>query len=199
MSDLLRLPILLTMVRDTISDPKAGAEAILALNLPRAALWLAFALTIVLSMIMGELVMLIVGAPEDGPLTGQTAVVMGLLQGAILFVGVHAITHIGRLFGGTGSFDGALALVTWLQFIFLVLQALQLVTALIVPPMAAIVSLLAILLFFWLLSHFITVLHGFSSVGQVFLMTLLSFIGIIFTLSLVLTILGLGFQTGTPT
>ncbi|MBF9042040.1 hypothetical protein HKCCE4037_01770 [Rhodobacterales bacterium HKCCE4037] len=199
MSDMLRLPILLTMVRDTISDPKAGAEAILALNLPRAALWLAFALTIVLSMIMGELVMLIVGAPEDGPLTGQTAVVMGLLQGAILFVGVHAITHIGRLFGGTGSFDGALALVTWLQFIFLVLQALQLVTALIVPPMAAIVSLLAILLFFWLLSHFITVLHGFSSVGQVFLMTLLSFIGIIFTLSLVLTILGFGFQTGTPT
>ncbi len=199
MRDLLNLPYLLTLARQTVSDPRTGAEEILALNLPRAALWLAFALMVVLSMILGELVALVLGQPEEGPLTGQTPLVLGLMQGALLFLAVHAITHIGRIFGGTGSFDGALALVTWLQFIFLILQAIQLALALVVPPLAVVVSLLAIALFFWLLSHFITVLHGFASVGQVFLMTLLSFVGIIFTLSLVLTLLGLGLPTGTPT
>ncbi|MEJ6388548.1 Yip1 family protein [Gymnodinialimonas ulvae] len=195
MSDLLRLPVLMEMVRQTVSDPSEGAEAILRLGLPRAALWLAFSLMIVLSMILGILVMLALGPPEDGPLTGQSPVVLGLLQGAFLFLGVHAIVRIGHIFGGTGGFDGALALVTWLQFIFIVLQVVQLVFALVVPPLAGIVSLLAIALFFWLLSHFITVLHGFTSVGQVFLMTLLSFLGILFTLSLVLTLLGIGLPT----
>lgn len=196
MSDLLRLPVLLDMVRQTVSDPSAGAETILRLGLPRAALWLVFSLMIVLSMILGVLVMLVLGPPEDGPLTGQSPVVLGLLQGAFMFLGVHAITHIGRIFGGTGGFDGALALVSWLQFIFIALQVVQLALAVIAPPLAGIVSLLAIAMFFWLLSHFITVLHGFSSVGQVFLMTLLSFVGILFTLSLVLTVLGIGLPTG---
>ncbi len=196
MSDLLRLPVLLGMVRQTVSDPSGGAEAVLRLGLPRAALWLAFSLTIVLSMILGVLVTLVLGPPEEGPLTGQTPVVLGLLQGAFLFLGVHAITRIGQIFGGTGGFDGALVLVTWLQFIFIVLQVVQLALALVAPPLAGVVSLLAIAMFFWLLSHFITVLHGFTSVGQVFLMTLLSFVGILFTLSLVLSVLGLGLPTG---
>ena len=199
MNEMLNLPYLLSLVRQTISDPKTGAEHVLSLNLPRAALWLAFTLMIVLSMILGELVALVLGPPEDGPLTGQTPVILGLLQGALLFLAVHAITHIGRIFGGTGSFDGALALITWLQFIFIVVQVIQLALALVAPPLAAIVSLLALAGFFWLLSHFIAVLHGFASVGQVFLMTLLSFVGIIFTLSLVLTLLGLGLPTGSPT
>ncbi|MEX3015249.1 Yip1 family protein [Gymnodinialimonas hymeniacidonis] len=199
MTDLLRLPILLNMVRDTISDPRRGAEMVLALNLPRSALWLAFALTIVFSMILAVLVTFVLGTPEEGPLTGRTPVALGLLQGAFLFLAVHAVTHIGRIFGGTGSFEGALALITWLQFIFIVLQVLQLMVALIAPPLAAVISLLAIVLFFWLLSHFVTVLHGFTSVGQVFLMTLLSFMVILFTLSLVLSLLGLGLPTGTPT
>jgi hypothetical protein len=198
MSDLMRLPVLLGMVRETISDPSAGAEMVLSLNLPRAALWLAFALMMVLSMFMGELVMLVIGAPEEGPLTGQSPVVLGLLQGGFLFLGMFAITHIGRMFGGTGGFDGALALVTWLQFIFIVLQVVQLGVAVVAAPLAGIISLLAIALFFWLLSHFITVLHGFTSVGQVFFMTLLSFVGILFTLSLVLSVLGFGLPTETP-
>ncbi len=199
MSDLMRLPVLLGMVRQTISDPSAGAQTVLGLNLPRTALWLAFALMVVLSMMLGELVSLALGPPEDGPLTGQTPVVLGLMQGAFMFLGVHAVTHIGRMFGGTGGFDGALALITWLQFIFIVLQVVQLALALVAPPLAGIISLLAIALFFWLLSHFITVLHGFTSVGQVFFMTLLTFVGLLFTLSLILTVLGIGLPTGTPT
>ena len=49
-------------------------------------------------------------------------------------------------------------------------------------------------LFFWLLVNFIAVLHGFQSTGMVFVMTIVSFITIIFVLSIVLTILGVTFE-----
>lgn len=195
MSDLTDPRFLVRLAIDTVRDPKEGAAEVLRLAPQRGALWLAFSLMVVVSLIMGEIVGLLMEPPEAGPLTGQSPLALGLMQGAFLFLMVHAITHIGRLFGGTGDFDGALALVTWLQFVFFLVQLAQLVLLLFVPPLAAIVTVLAIGLFFWLLVNFIAVLHGFPSVGMVFFMTIASFIGILFTLSLVLSILGVTLET----
>ncbi len=196
MHEMLDLRFLVRHARATIMDPRAGAAEVLRLAPPRAALWLGFALMVVASLIMGELVGLLVGMPEEGPLTGQSAIALGLIQGAFLFVIVHAITQIGRLFGGTGEFDDALALITWLQFIFLLVQVVQLAAMVLVPPLAGLITIAALALFFWLLVNFIAVMHGFSSVGQVFLMTLVSFVALIFALSLVLAVLGITFDTG---
>jgi hypothetical protein len=196
MSELMDLRFLLGHARATITDPRAGAAEILRLMPPRPVLWMGFALMVVGSLFLGEIVTLIVGLPEDGPLTGQSPMALGLLQAAFLFLTVHAITYIGRLFGGTGGFDGALALMTWLQFIFLLVQVVQLVAMIVLPPLAGLITLVALGLFFWLLVNFIAELHGFTSVGQVFVMTLVSFVGLIFVLSLVLAILGITFETG---
>jgi hypothetical protein len=191
MSDLLEPRYLAQLVADSIRTPKEGAAEVLRVAPDRSALWTAFALMVVGSLFLGELVALIIAPPEAGPLTNQSSLVLGLMQGAFLFLTVHAITYIGRLCGGTGEFDGALALVTWLQFIFLIIQVAQLVLLIFAPVLAALVSLLAIGLFFWLLVHFITVLHGFESTGMVLVMTIVSFVSIVFALSIVLTILGL--------
>ncbi|HID67736.1 MAG TPA: hypothetical protein EYP31_05665 [Roseibacterium sp.] len=191
MSDLLDLRYLVRLAFATVRDPKAGAAEILRIAPARGALWLAFALMIVVSLIMGEVVALILGQPEAGPLAGQTSLTLGLMQGAFLFVMVHAITQIGRICGGTGDFDGSLALITWLQFVFFLVQLLQLALLLVAPPIAVIVTGLAIGLFFWMLVNFILVLHGFASLSMVFFMTFASFLGILFTLSLVLSVLGL--------
>jgi hypothetical protein len=150
----------------------------------------------VASLILGEIVALILPAPEAGPLSGQAPLALGLLQAMMLYLAAHAIAYIGRLFGGVGGFDGALALVTWLQFIFLLVQLVQLVLLIVLPPIAAVVTILAIGLFFWLLVNFIAELHGFTSVGMVFVMTLVSFVTILFVVSLVLGILGVTFDTG---
>jgi hypothetical protein len=197
MSQLLTMGNLLRMARDTVSNPREGAETVLALGLPRQALWLAFALVVVLSMFLGDLLYLLAGLPGDGALTGPLAgspIVAGLLQGAFLFLMAHAVTHIGRMFGGMGRFEEALALVVWLQFIFICVQVLQLVAVLVVPPMAAIITILAVGLFFWLLVNFIATLHGFTSLGMVFVMTILSGFTILFVLSLILTLLGVTFE-----
>ncbi|PWK62473.1 Yip1 family protein [Roseicyclus mahoneyensis] len=198
MTRLLSLVPLLRMARDTVSNPREGAETVLSLGVPRQAMWLAFALVIVLSMLLGDLLYLLAGLPQGGPLTGpmgSSAVVMGGLQAALLYMMAHAITQIGRLFGGTGRFEEALLLIVWLQFIFLCVQVVQLAALLLIPPVAGLITILALGLFLWLLVNFIATLHGFTSLGMVFVMTLLSGFAILVSLSLVLTMLGITFGT----
>lgn len=197
MTHLMNMGNLLRMARDTVSNPREGAETVLALGLPKQALWLAFALVVVLSMLLGDLLYLLADLPRDGAMTGPlgaSPLVMGLMQGAFLFLMAHAVTHVGRLFGGTGRFDEALALIVWLQFIFLCVQVLQLAAVLVIPPMAGLITMLAVGLFFWLLVNFIATLHGFTSLGMVLVMTILSGFTILFVLSLILTLLGVTFE-----
>jgi hypothetical protein len=197
MTHLMSMGNLLRMARDTVTNPREGAETVLALGLPRQALWLSFALVVVLSMMLGDILYLLAGMPDDGALTGPLAgspLAAGLLQGAFLFLMAHAITLIGRAFGGMGRFEEALTLVVWLQFIIICVQVVQLLAVLLVPPMAGLVTLLAIGLFFWLLVNFIASVHGFTSLGMVFVMTVLSGFTILFLLSLILTLLGVTFE-----
>lgn len=197
MTDILDLRFLLRLARDTVTDPKGGAEEVLRLAPGRDAVWLAFALTVVASLMIGEVVGLFIAQPEVGPLTGRSTLALGMIQAVFLVVIVFAITHVGRMFGGVSDFDGALALMTWLQFVFLLVQVVQFFAMVLVPPIAALIAILAIGLFFWLLVNFITVLHGFTSLGMVFVMTLLSFVSILFALSLVLALLGIATDLNT--
>lgn len=196
MSDLMQPGQLLRMARHTVSNPRDGAAVILKLHLPMRALWLAFGLVIVLSMFLGEAVALLMGPPDQAAMPPEmmvSPITMGVIQAAFLFLVAHGMARIGQLFGGSGDFQGALALIVWLQFIFLVVQVIQLAAMLVVPPVAGLITILAMGLFFWLLVNFIATLHGFSSLGLIFVMTILTAFGFVFVLSLVLMMLGLGF------
>jgi len=200
MTELMNIGQLLRMARDTVSNPRDGAATILRLGIPMQALWLAFGLVIVLSMLLGELVTVLMGAPDPSAMGGgammASPVTMGIIQGGFLFLVAHGMARIGQIFGGTGDFAGALALVVWLQFIFLVVQLFQLVALLIMPPLAGLITIVAMGLFFWLLVNFIATLHGFQSLGLIFVATILTALGFIFVMSLVLTVIGVSFGAG---
>ena len=183
MSDLMQPGQLLRMARHTVSNPRDGAAVILKLHLPMRALWLAFGLVIVLSMFLGEAVALLMGPPDQAAMPPEmmvSPITMGVIQAAFLFLVAHGMARIGHLFGGSGDFQGALALIVWLQFIFLVVQVIQLAAMLVVPPVAGLITILAMGLFFWLLVNFIATLHGFSSLGLIFVMTILTAFGFVF-------------------
>ena len=196
MTELIRLGSLLRLARDTIANPREGAETVLSFAPPRAALALMFALVVVLSILIGEIVVLVAPPTPDGPLTGTSTLAMGAVQAAFLYISIHAIHQIGRFFGGTGAFEEAALLVIWLQAIFLVVQVFQLIAVAIMPPLLGTITVLALVLFIWLLVNFIAVLHGFNSLGMVFVMTMLGGFAILFLLSLTLTLLGLVPQPG---
>jgi hypothetical protein len=200
MIQMLSLASLLRLVVATITNPREGATTVLSMAPPIRAMWLMFALVVTLTLFMGEVVSLMSPPPVEGPITDAYAspLLLGAVQGAMLCVMVFAINHIGRWFGGTGRFEEALLLVIWLQFIFVCLQVVQIVLMVLMPPLADLMMILAIGLFLWLLVNFIAVLHGFTSLGMVFVMTIVSGIGVVFAMSLVLAILGVGSDVAAP-
>ena len=191
LSEILTLSGLWRHTRDTIRAPQEAAQAILALNLPRNVLWLGLALVITLSTLLASAVLFMVPMPEAGAGVPMP-VVMGIVQAVFLVLVSLGIAVIGARFGGKGDFDGALALMVWLQAVFLVVQAFQIAAIAIgLSVLADIVSLASIPLFFWLMAQFVTVLHGFSSVWKTFWAIIMFLIAFAFLLSLVVTSFGL--------
>ena len=191
LSEILTLSGLWRHTRDTIRAPQEAAQAVLALNLPRNVLWLGLALVITLSTLLASAVLLMVPMPEAGAGVPMP-VVMGIVQAVFLVLVSLGIAVIGARFGGKGDFHGALALMVWLQAVFLVVQAFQIAAIAIgLSVLADIVSLASIPLFFWLMAQFVTVLHGFSSVWKTFWAIIMFLIAFAFLLSLVVTSFGL--------
>ncbi|NPD21067.1 YIP1 family protein [Alterinioella nitratireducens] len=190
MNGLLNPVVLLRLARQTISDPKGGAAFILGLRLPMPVLWQFFLLQLVLSAILKIIVFEVYPDPEAA-MSSATAISFTIVEGIIGIVLTVMITQVGQRFGGTGDFAGALALVVWLQFILLLVSLVQLVVLMIVPPAADVITLFALALFFWLLAQFIQALHGFTSIGRVFLGIALSLMALAFVFNILLGVLGI--------
>ncbi len=183
------LPTLLGMAAQTLRTPRESAETLLAMGIPRAALAPALALVIVLTIIFGHVNEFLVPTSSDVELLFDP-MTLGLLQFASLMITAIAVFWIGRAFGGTGRFDEALLLLIWLQYILLCLQVVQTVLLVISTAMASLVAVVSVVLFLFLLTHFVAALHGFRSLGKVFLMIVVSAIGLAFGFSILLAIIG---------
>ncbi len=187
------------LIRNTFSDPRGAATRIIRMELPASVLWEALALVVVLSVIAAQVTTLLFAQPGVAPGEPGTEMIpafltnpliMGMIQGVILVFMVFAVHWIGRSFGGVGRFEDAIALVVWLQFLLVCLQAVQVLTGILSPALSGFVGLIGVVLFFWLLTQFVLVLHGFQSSAMVFVMIVVSMLALAFALSMVLTILG---------
>ena len=180
----------LKLVWDSIKTPQEGASAILNFAPNRVAIWYMLALVVILSVLLAQGTNLLFGGDVAGPFT-MSPISLGIIQGVLLIVMIYATYWIGRAFGGSGSLEETMLLVTWLQFILVCVQVAQTLAMVVMPPFAGLIGVAALFIFFWLLVNFIAVLHGFSSLGLVFAGIILSFIGIGFGLALILTLIGI--------
>ncbi|MFC2967368.1 Yip1 family protein [Acidimangrovimonas pyrenivorans] len=187
-------PIVATLIRDSLTRPRAAMRAVLDLNLPAGILWQALVLVAVLGdlVVWGGLALTAEGRAllDQGGLPGP--LFMGALQLALLALMAVGIDRIGRAFGGEGDFAGALAVIVWLQVVMFALQFAQLLLYLLVPPIADMLGIALFAVMFWLLSNFIAELHGFRSVGAVFGGVVITLIGVVIFLSFLLFALGVG-------
>lgn len=117
------------LLRLTLTNPRAAARAIMALNLPDAVGWTALLAVAAVTTVLG-----FVGqssAPGEMPepfasLMSSPIRMAGIQLISLLFTVVLAWV-VGRRFGGQGSFADTLALVAWVQVPLILLQLLQLV------------------------------------------------------------------------
>ncbi len=193
MNEILTLRGLLRLALQTVRQPRTTLGALLALDLPRQALWLAMVLVVVVSVILAEIVnIVLVATVGDGDVTGPvlSPFAFGGIQMMILILSVVLIDRVGRMMGGTGTVEGAILAVTWLQFIMICLQVAQSVALVLFPFGATVIVLFGVALFLYLLTAFVAELHGFASMGRTFGMILMVFVGVALGLSFILTLAG---------
>lgn len=189
---MMSLSVLLPMAVQTFKTPADVARRLMKMNLSRGVLWQALALVVIVSILLAEATNFIMLSSVDVP-EGVFIIpplTMGVIQFSLLVVMIFAIFWVGRSFGGTGRFQDGLAAVVWLQFIMVCLQVVQTVSMLVLPAMAWLIGIFGLVAFLWLLTHFIATVHGFASLGKVFMMIVLTSFGAAFGLSLLLTLVG---------
>ncbi|MBN2761045.1 MAG: YIP1 family protein [Rhodobacteraceae bacterium] len=184
----LTLSSVLALIRATLTAPRDTAARLVAMNPPDDARWLGFVIVVVLSVLVGQASILLLG--EDG--FGGSMIFMAVFQTMILLGLVVAVQGIGRLAGGKGTFPDALLLLAWLQFVMIAVQVAQLLVLLIVPPLFGLVTLVALAIFMWLLVNFTMALHGFTSVLRVVVVTIFAFFALAMIMAIVFAILGVG-------
>lgn len=179
----------------TFRNPEAAARRLISVGLPMQARWMVAVLTVVCSAILAMLSALVFGLKPDQlspmllALTSPFSMAGIQLFAIVLAAGL--MTFIGRIFGGRGRFEDALLLVVWIEMLLLLVQAVQLVVSVILPPLAGLLGVASIVLFLWLTVHFAKALHGFRSAFLVFLALIATAFVTGFTLSFLAATLGL--------
>ncbi|MFN7223566.1 MAG: YIP1 family protein [Paracoccaceae bacterium] len=184
----LSLATLLSLARFTVQNPRQGARMVMQANLPVVARWVALALMAIVSALLAHLAFALMPAQVQLAMEGamSSPFTSTLMQGVLMLVSVFAIHYIGRWRGGSGRFEDALILMVWLQFILLILQVVQIVVQVLIPPAAILVGYASVGVFLWLLSNFVAELHGFSSVLKTFFGVVLALIATGFLLAILL-------------
>lgn len=186
------------LLQRSLLDPAGAARVVIDGRPPRRPLWLA----LVLVTCLGVLIAAAVDGPEIViPLGAENDLVIppfpyAAILGASLVVTVVALYWTGRALGGTGSFADALAVVVWLEVVAIAVRIVQIVILLILPPLAAVASILGLGILLWCLVNFVNELHGFRSLGRSVLTLVLAAVGIFVGLSLILALIGIGATTG---
>ena len=179
----------------SIVDPRQAARDVMALDLTRRNRWDILTLVIVLSAVLAQLTLVMAGqqgAPEmAAPAFTNSPIALGAVQAFLLLAMVFGIHLVGKKAGGTGSLDDAIILVAWLQFIMIVLQVIQSVLLFTIAPLAMLIGLAGIVIFFWLLANFVAEMHGFKSLGGVLVGIFLTLIVFAIILSFVLAFAGI--------
>jgi len=176
----------------SLAEPRVVARWVMSFDMPRLARWEVLFLVVVLSAIFARVTVLLVARPQAIVFSEilSNPWVTGLIQLSVLVIAVFTIFWVGRAMGGRGRFGSAILLVAWLQFCMVCLQLVQLGFMFLFPPVASLIGFAGLAVFFWLLTNFVAELHGFQSLPQVFLMIIVSLVGMVFGISLILSIIG---------
>ena len=183
-------------IGQSFRDPAGTARALMGVGLSRGTLYSMLALVTVMSVLLLELGNAL--SPAGSAILRLTPFTLCVILGASLIMMVFALQLTGQMLGGQGRFAAALLLVIWWQAMALVIQAAQTLAVLILPPLAGLLTIAGLVWLVFALLHFVNVLHGFDSLPKALATVAIGVVGISFGLALLLTLIGVTLQGGTP-
>lgn len=186
------------MVLQTVPEPRKVARDVQSLPLSRGILWQMLALLLVATTFLGVIASILYPVDPEafGPLFVDP-IITGIAQAAVAVLTVFGIYWVGRMVGGTGSFDQALLTVIWLHFVLLIVELGVIFLGAFAPGIALLLWILGMVMTFWILSHFIAEMHGFNNAGMVFVGIILTMFAAMVVFSIILGIIGI--SIGVPT
>ncbi|MFC3616503.1 Yip1 family protein [Lutimaribacter marinistellae] len=180
-----------TLAVTTVTDPASAARQIMAMEFPREVLWLALALAVVLNTTI-QAAINVVFPPVDGmlPGVGTGLGAYAAIVGGGLILTIISLHRVGRWMGGQGTFNEVMALMVWMQFLRVVVQAASFVLLLTVPILSALLALAAALLGLYIFLHFIDQAHRLGSIWRAAGVLIVSVFAIAFVLFVLLSLAG---------
>ena len=153
----------------TVRDPDAAMRALRGLDLPLVARWMALFLAVVLSRMLGVVLMILLPVTGNDPLAQLLSdpMTMAGIEFFVMVLTAFFVTHIGRMFGGTGTFADALLAVAWIELLLVVLMAVQVVMLVLLPGTVDLLGMIAGALSIYLTVTMTKALHGFTSIIRV--------------------------------
>ena len=182
----------LQLAIDSITRPREAARRILAMNLSAELVLMAGIAATCMAMVLAFASVLVTPGPVD-PISAaliSRPLATAAAQFVIMIIVTLVTSFAGRLFGGHGTFLGALKLIVWLNMLMVAVQAVQIVAMLVFPPLAAILALATLFWALWAFTAFVSVLHGFTNPMFVLGGVLLTSLVLFFALAMLLAMLG---------
>jgi hypothetical protein len=154
---------LISIAAQAYREPREAGVRLLSLGVPTQAIWPAFGVIVLISVLIGGISDLIAPPPVD---VAVSYFLMAILLGIVFLSFAAGIWKIGQKMGGKGSFEESLLIGVFFQAAFLPLQALQILLALVLPGLAGLYGIALLLFGIWVNVNFIDALHGFASFGK---------------------------------
>lgn len=178
---------------DSLKRPRVAARHVLDARVPPAHLMEAAVFVAATGVVLGYLALLM--SPEALDVVSAAVIhnpLLGLVaQLAVMGVAVFLTVRVGRLFGGKGTAEGALALVVWLNAVMVLVQAAQLAALAVLPPLATVLAIATIFWALWAFANFVAELHGFQNPFIVLAVVILTTIVVFFGTAMIFAILGI--------
>jgi hypothetical protein len=185
-----------TLIWRALTDPAAVAAKIVKVRYDRATLWSAVALVTVLTALAMALTQFLAPTTPPPGVVMPSPLSLTAMLGFFLVAMILAVYFTGRVLGGTGKFSETLLLMTWFQFMTLVITPVQLVLSILFPFLSGFLSVMGVALWLFWLMHIINVLHGFNNLFKAFATFAIGVLGLAFGLAMVLALFGVNVQGG---
>ena len=165
------------LIKQSFVEPRTAARKVLNFNLTIREVGEVVVLAIVVSTLLTQVPSLFITSTDmvdpDVPSTGMQELSITpfsalTINATLMAITILAVYLIGNLFGGRGTIRGSMIVNAWIHYMMIIVQVVLFLVTTIVPVLAIVVIPLALFVFFWLLSHFVAVLHGFRSAMGVF-------------------------------
>ncbi|MDR9427960.1 MAG: Yip1 family protein [Salibaculum sp.] len=191
------------LVRQTITAPSEAGTRLRDLHLPPEVGWMVLVLAGVASALLtglSDLIMpvqpVILESGETVTAPRMSPILWGLISTASAALLTVALWRIGAMMGGQGDFTLMLALMAWLHLFTVLVQIVQVVMLLVVPVLATLLLIAGWVISLRAMAHFVSLAHGFDSLGRAAGVIALSFLAISFALVLFLGATGIGASGG---